>query len=66
VCLPPSLPQGTGNAVLRTLMNALLPVFLSKLAEDYRRWANDPEYRARRAAAAAVGAKPPVPAEVQP
>lgn len=54
--IPRGILQGTGNAVMGALMNALLPVFLRKLAEDYVRWAGDPAYRARRAAPS-TGAK---------
>jgi hypothetical protein len=50
--IPRGILQGTGNAVMGALMNALLPIFLRKLAEDYLRWAGDPAYRARRAAPA--------------
>ncbi|KAI7843187.1 hypothetical protein COHA_003170 [Chlorella ohadii] len=48
--IPRGILQGTGNAVMGALMNALLPIFLRKLADDYVRWAGDPAYRARRAA----------------
>ncbi|KAL4430382.1 hypothetical protein ABPG77_002188 [Micractinium sp. CCAP 211/92] len=51
--IPRPMLQATGNAVLEALTRALLPVFMRKLADDYQRWASSPQYRARRAAAAA-------------
>lgn len=42
--------EPTVNAVLGTLVNGLLPVFVRKLGADYERWAQDEGYRARRAA----------------
>lgn len=46
--LPRSVLEGTCNAVLRTLIGTLLPVFLGRLSADYERWANSPAYRAQR------------------
>lgn len=43
--------QGTGNTVVGALLQALLPIFMNLLAEDYKRWSTDAAYRARRAAA---------------
>lgn len=45
-----SVLEPTVNAVLGTLVNGLLPVFVRKLGADYERWAADPAYRQRRAA----------------
>lgn len=45
-----SVLEPTVNAVLGTLVNGLLPVFVRKLGADYERWAADPVYRQRRAA----------------
>lgn len=52
--IPRPMLQATGDAVLAALTQALLPVFMRKLADDYQRWAGSPQYRARRAAAAAA------------
>ncbi|EFN52028.1 hypothetical protein CHLNCDRAFT_54801 [Chlorella variabilis] len=43
--------EGTGNTVVGALLQALLPIFMNLLAEDYKRWSTDAAYRARRAAA---------------
>lgn len=51
--LPRSVLEGTANTALRALIHALLPLFLKRLAADYRRWSTDEEYRAKRAALAA-------------
>lgn len=48
-----SVLEPTVNAVLGTLVNGLLPVFVRKLGADYERWAADPAYRQRRAALSA-------------
>jgi hypothetical protein len=61
--IPRGVLQATGNAVMGALMQALLPLFLQKLADDYHRWSTDPAYRARRAAAAS---QPPPPQQLQP
>ncbi|GIL79803.1 hypothetical protein Vretimale_12422 [Volvox reticuliferus] len=47
--LPRDVLVATCNGVLRGLMSSLLPLFVRMLAQDYQRWAKDPEYRAERA-----------------
>jgi hypothetical protein len=32
------------------LVNTLLPLFMRRLAADYKKWSEDPAYRAHRAA----------------
>jgi hypothetical protein len=61
--MPRALLSGACNAVLRRAVPALLGAFIRQLAADYRHWATDAAYRARRrdgaAAAAAVAADAP-------
>lgn len=42
--------QSSCNVVMAGLVNTLLPLFMGRLAEDYRKWASDAAYRAHRAA----------------
>lgn len=46
--LPRAVIVGTSNTVVQTLMNAMLGIFVSKVAKDYLRWSTDAEYRAKR------------------
>mmetsp|Transcript_25137 Transcript_25137/g.63764 ORF Transcript_25137/g.63764 Transcript_25137/m.63764 type:complete len:271 (-) Transcript_25137:153-965(-) len=48
--MPREVLQGTCNVVMQGLVSTLLPLFMSKLGEDYQRWAVDAAYRASRAA----------------
>ena len=47
--LPRPVLEGACNAVMRTLLDSLLPMFVEQLAADYAKWAADPAYRAMRA-----------------
>lgn len=42
--------QSSCNVVMSGLVNTLLPLFMRKLAADYKKWSEDPAYRAHRAA----------------
>lgn len=46
--MPRQLLETGGNAVMNTLNNALLPLFMQRLCDDYKRWASDPAYRQER------------------
>ncbi len=48
--MPREVLEGSCNAVLRALVNSLLPLFLRQLADDYGKWASTDSYRALRAA----------------
>ena len=48
--LPISVLEGTCNTVLGGLTRTLLPIFVKKLAEDFKRWQVDEKYRQRREA----------------
>jgi hypothetical protein len=48
--LPISLLESTCNTVLGGLTRTLLPIFVKKLAEDFKRWQVDEKYRQRREA----------------
>jgi hypothetical protein len=54
--MPRTLLAGACNAVLRRAVPVLLAAFVRQLAADYRKWADDPAYRARRADGAAAAA----------
>ncbi|KAL3139843.1 hypothetical protein ABBQ38_004141 [Trebouxia sp. C0009 RCD-2024] len=43
--------EGTSNAVMNALVTGLLPKFMDRLGDDYKRWATDPNYRQARKAA---------------
>jgi hypothetical protein len=47
--IPPMSQQASCNAVLSGLVGSLLPFFVRKLSEDYKKWAVDPVYRRKRA-----------------
>jgi hypothetical protein len=47
---PVSLLESTCNTVLGGLTRTLLPIFVKKLAEDFKRWQVDEKYRQRREA----------------
>jgi hypothetical protein len=47
--MPRDMLQGSCNVVMRGLVGSLLPMFVKRLAEDYRKWATDPIYRRERA-----------------
>lgn len=47
--MPRPLLQSSGSAVMAALIRSLLPLFVRKLTEDYRKWATEPDYRRRRA-----------------
>jgi len=49
--MPRQLLSGACNAVLRRAVPALLSAFIRNLAADYRKWGNEPVYRAQRAQA---------------
>eukprot|EP00210_Caulerpa_lentillifera_P004089 g3901.t1 len=42
------LLQNACNLALSTLMGSLMPIFMTKLAEDYTKWASDESYRKER------------------
>ncbi|DBA67138.1 TPA: hypothetical protein ACH3X2_001461 [Trebouxia sp. C0005] len=44
--------EGTSNAVMGALVGNLLPRFMDRLGNDYKRWATDPAYREARKSAA--------------
>lgn len=46
--MPRQVLEAGGNAVMNSLNNALLPLFMQKLSDDYERWASDPVYRQER------------------
>lgn len=48
--MPREVLVGTCNTVISGLINSLLPWFTRQLASDYQKWAQDPSYRAERAA----------------
>lgn len=48
--LPVSILESTCNTVLGGLTRTLLPIFVKKLAEDFKRWQVDEKYRQRREA----------------
>ncbi|GLC40675.1 hypothetical protein PLESTB_000033900 [Pleodorina starrii] len=58
--LPREVLVGTCNGVLKGLVSSLLPLFVRLLAQDYQRWAKDPEYRAERAARSSSSSSSPV------
>jgi hypothetical protein len=47
--MPREVLQASCNAVLSGLVGSLLPFFVRKLSEDYKKWAVDPVYRRKRA-----------------
>jgi hypothetical protein len=47
--LPRQILLKAAEAALGACTRSLLPMFVNRLAEDYRRWADDAEYRRRRA-----------------
>ena len=47
--MPREVLQGSCNVVMRGLVGSLLPLFVRRLAEDYKKWATDPQYRRERA-----------------
>ncbi|GFR48847.1 hypothetical protein Agub_g10801, partial [Astrephomene gubernaculifera] len=53
--LPREVLAATCNGVLRGLVASLLPLFVRMLAQDYEKWAQDPAYRAERAARSSGG-----------
>lgn len=50
--MPRFVLEGTSNAVMNALVTGLLPKFMDRLGDDYKRWATDPSYRQARKAAA--------------
>lgn len=46
--IPREILEGSCNIALRALMRGLLPLFLSKLRDDYHTWGRDAEYREYR------------------
>jgi len=42
------LLQNACNLALAALMRTLMPVFMTRLAEDYTKWASDEKYRKER------------------
>lgn len=46
--IPRSLLVATCNGVVRTVMNTMLTIFVTKLVKDYQRWAADDAYRLER------------------
>jgi hypothetical protein len=47
--LPKSLLVATCNGVVRTVMTTMLTIFVTKLVQDYQRWAAEDDYRLERA-----------------
>jgi Protein of unknown function (DUF1997) len=47
---PKSVLESTGNLVMQTALYYIEKTFIQALSEDYKRWATDSSYRARRAA----------------
>ena len=47
--MPRRLLSGACNAVLRRAVPVLLSAFIRNLADDYRKWGTEPQYRALRA-----------------
>ena len=48
VLTPRAVLRGAGDALLRSLTAAMLPFFLTRLTNDYARWATDAGHRAAR------------------
>lgn len=46
--MPRQVLETGGNAVMQSLNNVLLPLFMRRLSDDYERWASDPNYRLER------------------
>ena len=46
--LPKPALEGACNAVMRTLVDGLLPVFVRQLAADYEKWATEPQASAEQ------------------
>lgn len=46
--IPRPALEATCNAVVRSAIAALLPLFMRRLGEDYERWASDASYRGER------------------
>lgn len=47
--IPKEVLQNACNLAMDTLMRSLLPVFMSQLSTDYRKWATNQSYREERA-----------------
>lgn len=50
--MPRFMLEGTSNAVMGALVGGLLPRFMDRLGNDYKKWATDPAYREARMSAA--------------
>ena len=46
--MPRDILENACNLAMNTLMQSLLPIFMTQLSEDYKKWATNKDYREER------------------